>query len=336
VSQAAARLTPAQATALTQRAATASVAVAVTLIGLKGAAYWASGSVAVLASLVDSALDLMASLFTYAAVRYAAVPPDREHRFGHGKAEAFAGLFQAGLVLASAALVASEAIARLLAPQPITHSGWAIGVMLVSIALTAWLIQFQSRALAQTGSIATKGDRAHYAADLGANLASLAGIVAAAGLGWWAGDAAAGLAVAVSLAFGAWGVAREAGDHLMDRELPEEDRAAIAALALADPAVFGVHALRSRASGPHVHIQMHIDLDGAQTLSAAHARIVAAEARIRTLYPGADIIIHADPLDGAEPHGQEVFEQYAPEPREPRPLSGKVESGFKSESGLNF
>jgi cation diffusion facilitator family transporter len=318
------RLSSAQTSRLTRQVALLSVGVASVLIALKAVAWLASGSVAVLASLVDSLLDLVASAFTYFAVRYAGAPPDREHRFGHGKAEAFAGLFQAGLVAVSAALVAAEAISRLWRPEPIAAGEIAIWVLIVSMVCTAGLVFAQTRAIAQTNSVATKGDRAHYAADFASNAVAMLGVAGAMVLGWTQLDALAGLAVAAWLAWGAWTVAREAGDHLMDRELPDADRARIAALALADPAVKGVHDLRTRSSGPILHIQFHADLDGGQTLKAAHAVIVAAEDRIRAHYPAADVIIHADPLESAEPHGHELFEPRRPAHEAAHEAAGKA------------
>lgn len=282
-----------------------SIGVALVLVALKGASWIFSGSVAMLSSLADSMLDLAASLFTYFAVRYAATPPDREHRFGHGKAESFAGLFQAGLVAVSGALIAVEAVARLINPQPVANSGLAIGVMAVSIALTAGLITLQSRALRQTGSVATKGDRMHYASDLGANLVVIAGIAASALVPW--ADAVAGLLIAAWLGHGAWEVARDAANHLMDKELPDDARDEIIRLACASEDILGVHDLRTRASGPFVHIQFHADMNPDLPLKRVHAIIVAAEDRIRAAFPAADVIIHPDPVDGAEPHGHEYF-----------------------------
>jgi cation diffusion facilitator family transporter len=304
-----ARLKPEDAARITRQAASASVAVALILILLKGWAWLQSGSVAMLASLADSSLDLAASLFTYFAVRYAATPPDREHRFGHGKAESFAGLFQAGLVAVSAIFIVVEALRRLVSPAPLRHGGDSIFVMLVSIALTAGLIYWQTRALRQTGSIATRGDRAHYAADLGANVAVLLGIAAAWLLNWVWVDALVGIGVAAWLGFGAYMIARDAADHLMDRELPDEDRARITALALSDDTIKGVHDLRTRASGPYIHIQFHADMEPSLTLETAHRVVVACEARIRAAYPGADVIIHPDPLGKAEAHGHEYFSE---------------------------
>lgn len=308
-----ARLTPAETVALTRRVTLLSIATASVLVALKLAAWLASGSTALLASMADSALDLVASLITAWAVRYAAEPPDAEHRFGHGKAEAFASLMQAGLVFASAALVAREAVGDLMAPHPLRAEGWAVAVMALSTVLTFGLISAQTHVLRRTRSVAVAGDRAHYASDLASNVVGLAGIAASAWLGLNGLDAAAALVIAALLLWSAIGVFREAANQLMDRELPDEDRAQIVRLATEDPRLSDVHQLRTRASGPYVHIQMHVDLDPQLTLEAAHAAIVAAENRILKVFPAADIIIHADPRGRAEPHGGAFAEAGATE-----------------------
>lgn len=307
-----ARLTPAETAVLTRRVTMLSVATAAVLVAIKLAAWIASGSTAMLASMADSGLDLVASLATAFAVRYAVAPPDAEHRFGHGKAEAFASLLQAGLVFASAALIAREAVGDFLDPHPLRQEGWAVAVMAVSTLLTGVLITAQTRVLRRTASVAVSGDRAHYATDLASNLIVLAGIAASAWLGINGLDAAAALVIAALLLWGAVGVFREAAGQLMDRELPDEERAQIVALATEDPRLTDVHQLRTRASGPYVHIQMHADLDPQLTLEAAHAVIVAAERRILGAFPAADIIIHADPRGRAEPHGGAFAESPGP------------------------
>ncbi|MDP1630737.1 MAG: cation diffusion facilitator family transporter [Caulobacter sp.] len=304
----------AQSAVLTRRITTLSVATAVILVTAKTAAWMASGSVALLASLADSSLDLLASLVTLYAVRYAAEPPDAEHRFGHGKAEAFASLMQGGLVFASAALVGREAVVGLFHPRAITAGGWAIAAMALSTVLTLGLITAQSWVLRQTRSVAVSGDRAHYAADVASNIAAMIGIAAASLLGWLWLDAAAGLLVALWLVWGAVGVFSEAGNQLMDRELPEEDRATILALMTQDRRITDVHQLRTRASGPYIHIQMHADLDPDSTLAEAHSAVVAAEKRVLEAFPSADIIIHPDPRGQAEPHGG-AFGEVEVEPR---------------------
>ncbi|MCE2987235.1 MAG: cation diffusion facilitator family transporter [Phenylobacterium sp.] len=297
------RLSPDRAAALTRGVTLMSVGVAALLVTAKAAAWLASGSVALLASLADSSLDLLASTLTFFAVRYAAVPPDDDHRFGHGKAEAFASLMQAGLVFASAALVGQEAIRSLLNPQPLEAGGWALAVMVLSTVMTFVLISAQTWVLKRTQSVAVSGDRAHYASDLASNMAALAGIGASAWLGLAGLDGAAALLIAVLLLWGAIGVFREAAVQLMDQELPAADRARIVDLVTRDPRLTDVHQLRTRASGPYVHMQMHVDLDPLLTLEDAHRVIVEAERRLLEAFPMADILIHPDPRGLAEPHG---------------------------------
>ena len=294
---------------LTSRAAILSVTVAIVLMALKGWSWWASGSVAMLATLADSTLDLLASIVILLAVRYAATPPDREHRFGHGKAEAFAGLIQAGIVGVSALFIGVEALRRLLSPQPLTHPGESIAVMAIAILLTTGLIAYQTYVARRTGSIATRADRLHYAGAVAANVAAIIGIAAGAYLGAASADPPATLFFAAWLSYGAYKIWREAADHLLDREVPDETRAKIRALAEEDPRMLRVHDLRTRTSGPYLHIQFHAELEPEQTLEQAHEIVVAAEDRIRAAFPTADIIIHPDPKGRAEPHGHEHFER---------------------------
>jgi cation diffusion facilitator family transporter len=294
---------------LTSQMATLSLAVALTLIALKAWAWFVSGSVAMLASLADSTLDLAASLITFFAVRYAAAPPDREHRFGHGKAEAFAGLLQGGLVAVSGVVIALEAIPRLMQPQALSHGVESIIVMLLSIAITAWLVAMQTRAVRRTGSVATRADRLHYVGDIASNVVVLIGIGAGVyfGIAW--ADPVAALLVTAWLGYGSIKVAREAADHLLDREVADDVRARIRALAEADSAILRVHDLRTRTSGPYMHVQFHAELDPDLSLEQAHRIVVAAEERIRGEFATADIIIHPDPKGRAEPHGHEDFER---------------------------
>jgi len=289
--------------AATREATRLSVGVAFVLIIMKAFALGASGSVSMLASLTDSALDLVASLATFYAVRWAAAPPDDEHRFGHGKAEALAALVQAGLIFASAVFVGWEGLQRIFDPRPVAAGGWAVGVTLISMVLTGWLVWRQTRALKISGSMAVEGDRAHYAADLMANVVVLIGVISGAWLAAPGLDAAAGLVVAVWLFWGAFGLMKTAADHLLDRAASEQERAAITAAVLADPRISGLHQLRTRMSGSVMLIQMHIDLDPALTLEQAHEIVVEAENRILATVPCADILIHPDPRGLAEPHG---------------------------------
>jgi cation diffusion facilitator family transporter len=294
---------------LTQRAAFASVGVAIVLITIKALAWFSSGSVAMLSSLTDSGLDFFASLVTLFAVRYAQTPPDAEHRFGHGKAEAFAGLFQAGLVFFSAALVGREAVVRLLHPMPVQHEETAMMVMGVSLVFTIALVLYQGHVKHQTGSLAIAGDRMHYLTDIASNLVALGGIGMAMMFGWHQADAVAGLLVCVWLVGGAIAVLRDAADHLMDKGAGAEIEAGIKAALCDAPEVLDVHDMRSRAAGPFIHVQCHIMLEPAITLTEAHAIMVAAEKRVLALYPKVDLLMHPDPKGYAEPHGGSVFQE---------------------------
>jgi ferrous-iron efflux pump FieF len=304
-------LTAAQTAKLTRWVSLLSVSMAALLVTLKAVAWVASGSVALLASMADSGLDLVASLVTFFAVRYAAAPPDDEHRFGHGKAEAFASLVQAGLVFASAALIGQEAIRHLYEPHPLAKEGWAITVMVLSTVLTMGLLVAQTHVLRQTQSVAISGDRAHYTTDLASNLIALVGIGASSILGLNNLDAVAALGVTLLLLWGAVSVFREAANQLMDRELPEDQRRQIVALMTQDSKISDVHQLRTRSSGPYVHIQMHVDLDPDLSLEEAHRLMVAAENRLLVAFPAADIILHPDPHGRAEPHGGAFSENHA-------------------------
>jgi cation diffusion facilitator family transporter len=308
------RMSPRQAAALTRRITWMSLATAAVLVLAKAMAWLASDSVALLASAADSGLDLLASAGTFFAVRYAAAPPDAEHRYGHGKAEAFASLMQAGLVFASAALVGQEAIHHLIRPTTVQGGLPGVAVMLLSLVLTFLLVTAQKRVLKQTSSVAIAGDRAHYLMDFAANVAALAGVAAAAFLGLAWVDAVAGLVIAALLLWGAIGVFRQSSAQLMDRELSDAARSEIVALMIADGGVRGVHQLRTRASGPYVHIQMHADLDPELSLQDAHKVMVAAEKRVLDAFPAADIIIHPDPRGHAEPHGGAFAEEVVADP----------------------
>lgn len=297
------RLDPDDAARLTRRITWASVSVALMLTIIKAVAFERSGSVSLLASLGDSALDFCAALMTFFVVRYAASPADEEHRFGHGKAESFAALFQAGLVVLGATLIGREAIMRLLSPQELTAAPWALGAMAISVVATLILVRYQTFVAQRTGSVAIEGDRAHFVSDIIANLTIIAAIaLTALGAPSWL-DALIGLAGAAWLLRGAWDVVRGAVDQIMDREISDDDRARIAALITASPAILAVHDLRTRASGPIIHIQAHVDMAPDMRLREAHAHMVDAERRVIAEYPGADILLHPDPHEEAEDHG---------------------------------
>jgi len=282
----------------------ASVATATVLIVAKLAAWIATGSISVLASLVDSLLDAGASVTNMLAVRYALKPPDADHRFGHGKAESLSGLAQAMFVAGSALFLVLESVSRINTPRPVEHIGVGLGVFGFATLVTLMLVLFQRYVIQRTRSTAIRADALHYATDL----LTATGVIIALMLSWTFGlnqaDAWFALAIAVFILYSAWQIGRDALHVLMDREMPEAHRQQIVDLALRHPAVLGIHDLRTRQSGAMVIIQFHLDLDGQQSLFAAHAVADEVEMRIREVFPNADITIHQDPIKvGEEPAG---------------------------------
>ncbi|MFQ5984531.1 MAG: cation diffusion facilitator family transporter [Alphaproteobacteria bacterium] len=297
---------PLQASARLMKLATgASVAVAGTLIGVKLAAWLLTDSVSLLSSLIDSLMDVAASLVNFVAVRHALQPPDHEHRFGHGKAEPLAGLGQAAFIAGSAVFLVIEATNRLFHPQPIPHGLVGIGVMVFAILLTIALVHFQRYVVRKTGSTAVKADALHYASDVMVNATVIVSIGLSVGLGWHWADPVFALGIALYILRCAWEIARSALDILMDREFADEERERIRAIVMEHPEVRGMHELRTRSSGIKPFIQFHLELDGELNLSRAHAIADEVEARIKEVFPGAEIIIHQDPEGLVERHGTE-------------------------------
>ncbi|RCX24958.1 cation diffusion facilitator family transporter [Thioalbus denitrificans] len=285
---------------LLRRATLASVVTASVLIAAKLVAWLLTGSVSLLASLVDSLMDVAASIINLMAVRYALEPPDAQHRFGHGKSEALAGLAQATFIAGSAVFLVFHAVDRLLHPVPLADLEVGIVVMVFAIVATAVLVAIQRHAIRHTGSTAIRADSLHYLTDLLTNVGIIAALVLA-GLGWQGIDPVIAIVIAVYIFWSAWGIGREAFHVLMDRELPEAVRERVTALALGHPEVRGVHDLRTRQSGLVKIIQLHLELDAWLPLREAHAMAKQVEREILAAYPEADVTIHQDPreVDGS-------------------------------------
>ena len=276
---------------------TAAIGVALVLLVIKGLAWTLTGSVAVLATLVDSGLDLLSSFAAFLAVRMAAQPPDDNHRFGHEKAEAISALLQTAVIAASAMLVTIESGRRLLNPIPIDRPGFAIVVLALSLILTMGLVVAQSWAIHRTGSVVLKADRAHYTGDLIANLGILVAIIITSTTDFLRADALAGLVAAGFLFWSVHEVVLEALPELMDEELPDEERSVIEHIIRRDPAVRGFHNLRTRKAGTSRFIQVDLELPGEMLLSDAHEIATRVSYDLRAAFPGADVVVHQDTAD---------------------------------------
>ena len=303
------RLPASESSRITRRITAFSISVGIILILVKSIVFKESGSIGILSSLIHSSLDLIAGLSSYFAVRYAARAPDNTYRFGRGKAEGFSAVLQVCIIILAAVHLLEQAAMRVESPHAIDESGYAIAVMIFAILLTTWLLIAQTWAIKSTGSLAVRGDRAHYIADMSANIAVIGGILLTTYTSFVRADALVGVGIAIWLFYTAFNVARLAWNQLMDQELPDRERELVRELALQDKRIQRIHNLRTRASGPHVHIQMQVDLEDNLTLNQAHDIIVAAEKRMMEAYPAADILIHPHPAGCDHFHGNAIFHQ---------------------------
>jgi ferrous-iron efflux pump FieF len=286
---------------LMRRAMGASIAVALVMVAVKLGAWLLTDSVSLLSSLLDSMLDLAASVVNFVAVRHALAPADSEHRFGHGKAEPLASLGQAAFITGSALVLLIQALQHLLTPSPVAHADIGVAVMGFAIIVTLVLVRYQNYVVRRTGSLVVGADELHYRADLILNGSVILSLIATHLLGWSAIDPVFGAAIGLWIIYGAWRVASKAMVQLMDHELPDAARAHIRELALAHPQVRAVHDLRTRAAGPNAFVQIHLEMDGDLSLREAHRISDAVEADILAAFPNAEVMIHQDPVGLEEP-----------------------------------
>ena len=279
----------------------ASVAVAAVLIAAKFAAWLETGSVALLSSLVDSLLDAAASLVNLLAVRHAMTPADREHRFGHGKAEPLAVLGQSAFIIGSAMLLLAEATRRLISPAPVENAAAGVAVVVFSILVTIGLVSYQRYVVRRTGSIAISADELHYRSDLVLNSSVIAALILGSVFDFPLLDPLFGAAIGIWIVYSAVRLARLSLFQLMDHELPDDEREKIREIAQSHPDVVAAHDLRTRVAGPTSFIQIHIEMDGAMSLIRAHEISDEVEAELRAAYPNAEVIIHQDPEGIEEP-----------------------------------
>ena len=289
------------------RAATyASVGTAACLVAVKLGAWWVTHSVSLLSTLVDSLLDVAASVVNLLAVRAALTPADYDHRFGHGKAEPLAALGQSAFIGGSAVFLLLEVSQRFLEPRPVEATNLGIAVMVFSIAATLALLQFQKYVVRETGSLVIEADALHFSIDVLVNISVIVALVLVSQFGWLIADPLFGLGIGIYILWNAWKLMRSSLDMLMDRELADDEREQIARIILANKEVLGIHDLRTRASGRQIFVQCHVELDGQMSLAAAHSVTDRIEAALAETFPHAEILFHQDPHGIEEPH--DVYE----------------------------
>lgn len=279
------------------RAARASVVVAFILIVIKGWAYSQSGAVSLMGSLLDSVMDILASVVTLVAVSFAVTPADAEHRFGHGKAEAIAGLLQGVVIFMSALLLLVQAARKIIDPPDIKNPDLGIEVIGASIVLTLMLVGYQRYVVRRTNSVAIKADSLHYAGDLLLNVGVIAALILGGYMQWRYADPVFGFLIALYLIYNVARIAKTSINMLMDHEMEGEDRGAIVSLIQAHGQVKGVHDMKTRISGANSFIQFHLELDSDISLREAHIICDEVELSIQQAFPKAEVLIHADPED---------------------------------------
>ncbi|WP_128175501.1 CDF family cation-efflux transporter FieF [[Pantoea] beijingensis] len=279
---------------LVNTAAIAATILASLLLIVKIFAWWYTGSVSLLAALVDSLVDIAASLTNLLVVRYSLQPADDEHAFGHGKAESLAALAQSMFISGSALFLFLTGFQHL--AQPETLRAPLVGVVVTVIALlsTFVLVTFQRWVVRKTRSQAIRADMLHYQSDVVMNGA----ILIALALSWYGfsrADALFALGIGVWILYSALRMGYEAVQSLLDHALPDEECSTIIDIVTSWPGVRGVHGLRTRQSGPTRFIQIHLEMDDHLPLVQAHRVAEQVEQALLMKFPASDIIIHQDP-----------------------------------------
>ncbi|MBS0272210.1 MAG: cation diffusion facilitator family transporter [Proteobacteria bacterium] len=273
----------------------ASVAVAAALIALKLFGWWITHSVSLQASLIDSLLDAFASFLNMIAVYHALKPADKEHRFGHGKAESLAALGQALFIGGSSLWLLHEAYNRALTHEPIESTGLGIGIVTLAIVITLFLVAFQKYVVKKTGSNAIAADMLHYRSDILINIAVVISLVCAELFSVTAIDPIFGVIIGVYILWCAWTIMLQAFNVLMDRELDDEEREKILAIIKSHPEVVSVRDLRTRSSGLQQFFQLHLVMN--PDLSLREADLVADEVEVEMMkaYPKSQVMIRLVP-----------------------------------------
>lgn len=281
--------------ALMRNATILSVGIAVTIVIIKLSSWVLTDSLSLLSSLIDSFLDIAASLITFFAVRYSLQPADEDHRFGHGKAEDIAAFAQSAFIAGSGAFIIVEAVARFVYPQPVGNEMLGIWAMIASSLLTVVLLSYQFYVIKKTGSSAIKADSMHYQTDMLVNMVVITSFLILMYTDWLFIDAIFALFIALYIFKGAWKVGKGAFDNLMDKEFSDEDRKLIMDAVLENKEVLGIHDLRTRFSGLRQFIQFHLELKGSMTLEMAHNISDKVEKAVMKEFPNAEVLIHQDP-----------------------------------------
>jgi ferrous-iron efflux pump FieF len=286
----------AQQARLMRLAAYASVTMAVALVLLKAVAWWMSDSLAMLSSLTDSFFDVLTSLMNFVALRYALKPADDDHRFGHTRIEDIVGLAQCAFIVASMLIIILQSAERISNPVPLEHGMLGIIVSLIAMTATALLVAFQTYVTRRTRSLIVAADRLHYVGDVLFNLGVIIALVLTYQFGWLRADPVIAMVMALAIIWSSRHLGLRAYHHLMDREMPDDEKVKIYELLKTMPDIREFHKLKTRYAGNKPFIQMHVGIAAQMSFHQAHDIVDMLERRLEEIFPGAEVIIHPDPV----------------------------------------
>ncbi|PNV83764.1 MAG: cation transporter [Sulfurimonas sp.] len=287
---------------LEKKATVVSTSVAAMLVLMKMTVGVFSGSIAVLASAIDSLLDLTVSLFNYFALHNAEKDSDDKFNFGRSKIEPLAAVIEGFVISFSALFIFYEAIAKIVNYKPMEYMGTSIAVMIASFVITAFLVAFLNHVAKKTKNMVIKADALHYKTDLFSNGAILLALALISITGEHLIDPILGMGIALYMIYSAIPIVKEGLLMLLDAALSHEDVTRIEAVLQVQNEINGYHDLKTRESGSHIFISVHIVFNVSISLYDAHLISDKLEAKIRSLFDGkhVHVLIHMDPYDDSD------------------------------------
>jgi len=287
---------------LEKKATVISTTVAAVLVIMKMTVGILSGSIAVLASAIDSFLDLTVSLFNYFALHNAEKNPDKTFNHGRSKIEPLAAVIEGTVISMSGLFIFYEALVKIVHPREMQHMSESIYVMIASFIITAALVIFLNNVAKKTKNMVIKADALHYKTDLFSNGAVLLALATIYYTGEQLVDPILGIGIAIYMIYSSIPIIKEGVLMLLDAAMPQEDRDKIEEIIDAEPIIKTHHLLRTRESGSHIFISFHAVFNVSISLYDAHLISDKVETQIKEYFKDkkCHILIHMDPYDDQE------------------------------------
>jgi cation diffusion facilitator family transporter len=275
-----------------------SLATSIVVITLKFAAYYLTGSVGLLSDAVESVVNIVAALVALAVLTYAEEKPDREHNFGHEKAQYFSSGIEGALIFVAAGAIVWTAVPRIINPQELDQVGYGLALSALATVGNAACAWVMLRAARTHRSITLEADARHLLTDVWTTVGVFAGVVLVQLTGYLRLDPLIAIAVAIQILWTGWQLMTRSFEGLMDRAVPDDDRAIITSVldSLRHQGC-DFHALRTRVAGAKSFVDVHVLVPGNMSVQAGHDMVEALEAEVRAKLPHVEILIHLEPLE---------------------------------------